>query len=96
MDGVSSSSALHKSPIKTSSFGARFLKEKIKSLKLKFLKSQKPWIILIQTQAKSLRISVHPRKIWIEDSLPAGAKPQGNEGDKSWRFVKKSDEHPSK
>ena len=32
--------------------------------------------------------------MWIEDSLPPGAKAQGNEGDKSWKFVKKSEEHP--
>ena len=32
--------------------------------------------------------------VWIEDSIPAKAKPLGNEGDKSWKFVKKSDEHP--
>ncbi len=32
--------------------------------------------------------------MWIEDSLPLGAKAQGNEGDKSWKFVKKSEEHP--
>ena len=32
--------------------------------------------------------------VWIEDSIPAKAKPLGNEGDKSWKFVKKSEENP--
>lgn len=33
-------------------------------------------------------------RVWFDDKLPEGAKPQGNEGPESWKFVSKKDGHP--
>jgi len=32
--------------------------------------------------------------VWIDDTLPPGAKPAGNEGDKSWKFGGEKEKHP--
>ena len=32
--------------------------------------------------------------VWIEDELPRGAKADGNEGNRSWKWMGKPDEHP--
>jgi hypothetical protein len=32
--------------------------------------------------------------VWIDDAIPAGASPQGNEGGDSWKWVAQSEKHP--
>ncbi len=72
-----------------------FLKEKIKSAQAKIPKLTKTVSYTDPNAGQELvNFGSSADKVWIEDALPAGAKPLGNEGDKSWQFVKKSDENP--
>ena len=72
-----------------------FLKEKIKSTQAEIPKLTKTVSYTDPNAGQELvNFGSSSDKVWIEDALPAGAKPQGDEGDKSWNFVKKSDENP--
>ena len=84
-----------KAPSKLQVSEIDFLKEKIKSTQAEIPEITKTVNYTDPNAGQELTsFGSSSENIWIEDSLPAGAKPQGNEGDKSWRFVKKSDEHP--
>ena len=84
-----------KAPSKLQVSEIDFLKEKIKSTQAEIPEITKVVDYEDPNAGQELAsFGSSSEKVWIEDSLPPGAKAQGNEGDKSWKFVKKSEEHP--
>ena len=84
-----------KAPSKIQRAEIAFLKDKISEAQNQIPKITKTITYEDPHAGKELKtLDSTTELVWIEDSIPAKAKPLGNEGDKSWKFVKKSDGHP--
>ena len=84
-----------KAPTKVQRAEMNFLKDKITAAQKQIPEITKSIKYQDPHAGKELKVlDSSSELVWIEDSIPAKAKALGNEGDKSWKFVKKSEGHP--